>query len=126
MGKPWGPRHGLHAGCHPELDRRSWRLCMAIDAPQTGCACCGMAVTKLDLTGLKCPLPALRTRKALKSLAPGDRLEVRCTDPLAAIDIPHLVGATGDRLEGIERGKRDMVFLIEKSAPSTASKPPPH
>jgi tRNA 2-thiouridine synthesizing protein A len=51
---------------------------------------------------------------------------VRCTDPLAAIDIPHLVGATGDRLEGIERGERDMVFLIEKSAPSTASKPPPH
>ena len=100
--------------------------CIAIDAPQTGCACCSMAVTKLDLTGLKCPLPALRTRKALKSLAPGDRLEVRCTDPLAAIDIPHLVGATGDRLEGIERGERDMVFLIEKSAPSTASKPPPH
>ncbi len=85
-----------------------------------------MAVTKLDLTGLKCPLPSLRTRKALKSLAPGDRLEVRCTDPLAVIDIPHLVGATGDRLEGIERGERDMVFLIEKSAPSTASKPPPH
>ncbi len=83
-----------------------------------------MAVTKLDLAGLKCPLPALRTRKALKSLAPGDRLEVRCTDPLAAIDIPHLVGATGDRLEGIERGERDMVFLIEKIGPSTGSRPP--
>ena len=85
-----------------------------------------MTVTKLDLTGLNCPLPALRTRKALKSLAPGDRLEVRCTDPLAAIDIPHLVGAMGDRLEGVERGERDMVFLIEKSPPSSASWPPPH
>jgi tRNA 2-thiouridine synthesizing protein A len=84
-----------------------------------------MTVTRLDLTGLNCPLPALRTRKALKSLAPGDRLEVRCTDPLAAIDIPHLVGATGDRLEGVERGERDMVFRIEKSAPSNASRPPP-
>ncbi len=84
-----------------------------------------MTVTKLDLTGLNCPLPALRTRKALKSLAPGDRLEVRCTDPLAAIDIPHLIGATGDRLEGVERGERDVVFLIEKSAPSSASRPPP-
>lgn len=83
-----------------------------------------MTDVRLDLTGLNCPLPALRTRKALKSLAPGDRLEVRCTDPLAAIDIPHLIGATGDRLEGVERGERDMVFLIEKSAPSTASKPP--
>ena len=66
-----------------------------------------MTVTKLDLSGLKCPLPALKTRKALKSLAPGDRLEVRCTDPLAVIDIPHLVGVTGDRLEIIERGERD-------------------
>jgi tRNA 2-thiouridine synthesizing protein A len=83
-----------------------------------------MTVTKLDLTGLKCPLPALRTRKALKSLAPGDRLEVRCTDPLAAIDIPHLIGTTGDRLEGVERGERDILFLIEKSAPE-AAKPSP-
>ena len=73
-----------------------------------------MTVTKLDLSGLKCPLPALKTRKALKSLAPGDRLEVRCTDPLAMIDIPHLVGAIGDRLEIIERGERETVFLIEK------------
>jgi tRNA 2-thiouridine synthesizing protein A len=74
-----------------------------------------MTVTKLDLSGLKCPLPALKTRKALKSLAPGDRLEVRCTDPLALIDIPHLVGAVGDRLESIERGERDTVFYIQKS-----------
>jgi tRNA 2-thiouridine synthesizing protein A len=40
-----------------------------------------MTTTKLDLTGLKCPLPALKTRKALKSVATGDRLEVHCTDP---------------------------------------------
>jgi tRNA 2-thiouridine synthesizing protein A len=84
-----------------------------------------MTVIKLDLSGLKCPLPALKTRKALKSLAPGDRLEVRCTDPLAVIDIPHLVGLIGDRLEIIDRGERDTVFRIEKSAPSVESKPPP-
>lgn len=86
-----------------------------IDAPRAIRACRAMAVTRLDLSGLKCPLPALKTRKALNSLAPGDRLEVRCTDPLAAIDIPHLVGVTGDRLEAIERGERDIVFHIEKS-----------
>ena len=34
-------------------------------------------MTKLDLKGLKCPLPVLKTRKALKALATGDRLEVR-------------------------------------------------
>ena len=85
-----------------------------------------MITIKLDLSGLKCPLPALKTRKALKSLAPGDRLEVRCTDPLAVIDIPHLVGVIGDQLEIIERGERDTVFRIEKSGPSIASKLPPN
>jgi tRNA 2-thiouridine synthesizing protein A len=84
-----------------------------------------MAATKLDLSGLKCPLPALKTRKALKSLAPGDRLEVRCTDPLAAIDIPHLIETTGDRLESIERGEHDVVFRIEKSASRLAREPGP-
>jgi tRNA 2-thiouridine synthesizing protein A len=82
-----------------------------------------MTVTKLDLSGLKCPLPVLKTRKALKSLMPGDRLEVRCTDPLAVIDIPHLVGTTGDLLQIVERGERATVFRIEKSAP-LASTPP--
>ena len=84
-----------------------------------------MTTIKLDLSGLKCPLPALKTRKALKSLMPGDRLEVRCTDPLAMIDIPHLVGLIGDRLEIIERGEGGTVFRIERSAPTLASKPPP-
>jgi tRNA 2-thiouridine synthesizing protein A len=53
---------------------------------------------RLDLKGLKCPLPALKTRKALKGLAPGATLLVECTDPLAAIDIPHLLQETGDAL----------------------------
>ena len=85
-----------------------------------------MTVIKLDLSGLKCPLPALKTRKALKSLTPGDWLEVRCTDPLAVIDIPHLVGGIGDHLESIEHSEGDTVFRIEKSARTLASKPPPY
>jgi tRNA 2-thiouridine synthesizing protein A len=96
-----------------------------VDGPRTIRTCRPMAIIKLDLSGLKCPLPALKTRKALKSLTPGDRLEVRCTDPLAVIDIPHLVGVTGDRLEIIERGERDTLFRIEKAAPLVASKPAP-
>jgi tRNA 2-thiouridine synthesizing protein A len=74
-----------------------------------------MAHTKLDLTGLKCPLPALKTRKALKSLRPGDRLEVHCTDPLSVIDIPALIRETGDRVEIAEQAERRIVFLIEKT-----------
>jgi tRNA 2-thiouridine synthesizing protein A len=73
-----------------------------------------MATTKLDLTGLKCPLPALKTRKALGAIKPGDRLEVRCTDPMAAIDIPHLVNNTGDIIENAEQDGEAIVFLIER------------
>jgi tRNA 2-thiouridine synthesizing protein A len=74
-----------------------------------------MTLTKLDLTGLKCPLPALKTRKALKTLAPGDVLEVHCTDPLAVIDIPNLVGETGGKVELAERTEHRIVFMIEKT-----------
>lgn len=81
-----------------------------------------MTMTQLDLTGLKCPLPALRTRKALRAMKPGDRLEVTCTDPLAVIDIPHLVQQTGDSVEITERAETRIVFMIEK-APEPLSSP---
>ena len=74
-----------------------------------------MTQTKLDLTGLKCPLPALKTRKALKALQPGDLLEVHCTDPLSVIDIPNLIRETGDKVEITERAEQRIVFLIEKT-----------
>jgi tRNA 2-thiouridine synthesizing protein A len=73
-----------------------------------------MTTTKLDLTGLKCPLPALKTRKALKAITPGDFLEVHCTDPLSVIDIPNLIRETGDKVEIAERVATRIVFLIEK------------
>jgi tRNA 2-thiouridine synthesizing protein A len=74
-----------------------------------------MTTTRLDLAGLKCPLPALKTRKALKSVKPGDLLEVHCTDPLSVIDIPNLIRETGDRVEITERTEGRMVFPIEKA-----------
>jgi tRNA 2-thiouridine synthesizing protein A len=73
-----------------------------------------MTTTKLDLSGLKCPLPALKTRKALKSVKSGDFLEVYCTDPLSVIDIPNLIRETGDKVEITERNAGRVVFLIEK------------
>jgi tRNA 2-thiouridine synthesizing protein A len=74
-----------------------------------------MATIKLDLSGLKCPLPALKTRKALKTVPPGDFLEVHCTDPLSVIDIPNLIRETGDMVEITERAGHRTVFLIEKA-----------
>jgi len=68
----------------------------------------------MDLRGLKCPLPALRTRKALSRLQPGAALVVECTDPLAEIDIPNLIRETGDILEDKARHDDVLVFRIRK------------
>jgi tRNA 2-thiouridine synthesizing protein A len=68
----------------------------------------------IDLRGLKCPLPVLRTRKALTACAPGDIVVVQCTDPLAAIDIPNLLGQTGDAIEETRREQGVTTFRIRK------------
>ena len=74
-----------------------------------------MARSELDLKGLKCPLPALKTRKALKALASGDQLTVICTDPLAAIDIPNLLRETGDHLDASSKEEAILRFEIRKA-----------
>ncbi|HUD86170.1 MAG TPA: sulfurtransferase TusA family protein [Xanthobacteraceae bacterium] len=73
-----------------------------------------MTAKTLNLRGLKCPLPALRTRKALSGLAPGDILVVECTDPLAGVDIPNLLNQTGDVLEDTSKEKKLLTFRIRK------------
>lgn len=74
-----------------------------------------MAEKTVILHGLKCPLPALRTRKALSGMASGDVLTVECTDPMAAIDIPHLLQQTGDTLEHKTRAGGVLTFVIRKN-----------
>ena len=59
-----------------------------------------MTEKTMDMRGLKCPLPTLLVKKALTALAPGDLIVAQCTDPMAAIDIPHAVQESGDILEG--------------------------
>lgn len=73
-----------------------------------------MTETVIDLRGLKCPLPALRARKALTRLASDDVLIAECTDPLAEIDIPNLVRETGDTLESVARVGEVTVFRLRK------------
>jgi tRNA 2-thiouridine synthesizing protein A len=73
-----------------------------------------MTKKTIDLRGLKCPLPVLRTRKALAGSASGDILIVSCTDPLAGIDIPTLLQETGDALEDTRTEARVITFHIRK------------
>ena len=73
-----------------------------------------MTEKTINLRGLKCPLPALKARKALTGLKSGDLLIAECTDPLTAIDIPNLVNQTGDTLEDSSRDGEVLVFRIRK------------
>ncbi|MCO6188138.1 sulfurtransferase TusA family protein [Rhizobium sp. L1K21] len=69
---------------------------------------------RLDLRGLKCPLPVIKARKKMRSLEPGHRLEVETTDPLAVIDIPHFCNEDGHSLEKTEKLESSHRFLIRK------------
>lgn len=74
-----------------------------------------MTEKTINLRGLKCPLPALRTRKVLAGLSTGDIIVVECTDPLTAIDIPNLLRQTGDTLEEQQSTDELLTFRIRKA-----------
>jgi tRNA 2-thiouridine synthesizing protein A len=73
-----------------------------------------MGESRVSLRGLKCPLPALKTRKLLSKMTAGEVLVIECTDPLTAIDIPNLLRETGDILEGSTRQGSVLRFRIRK------------
>jgi tRNA 2-thiouridine synthesizing protein A len=73
-----------------------------------------MAESKVSMRGLKCPLPALKTRKLLSRMTKGELLVIECTDPLTSIDIPNLLRETGDSLEESIRKGRVLTFRIRK------------
>ena len=67
-----------------------------------------------DLKGLNCPLPVLKARKRLSAMAPGSRLWLETTDPLAAIDIPAFCSEAGHRLVATEEQPGGHRFLVER------------
>ena len=73
-----------------------------------------MRERRLDLRGLRCPLPVLKARKALREIPVGGVLVLECTDPLTVIDIPHFVNENGHRLSGQENREGIFVFSIER------------
>ncbi len=73
-----------------------------------------MDIPILDLRGLKCPLPVLRARKALREMPVGKHLWVEATDPLSAIDIPHFCAERGHLMIKYAEENGVRRFLIER------------
>lgn len=69
----------------------------------------------LDAKGLKCPLPVLKARKAMRALPPGGMLRVLATDPGAAKDFAHFCATTGHALLASSEADGLFTFDIRKS-----------
>lgn len=69
---------------------------------------------QLDARGLNCPLPILRTKKALNSLQQGEVLSVRATDPGSVKDFDAFCKQTGNELVSSEQTGDEYVFQIRK------------
>jgi len=79
----------------------------------------------VDLRGLKCPLPALRTLKALRAASADETLLVLADDPLAALDIPNAVREFGAWLIESSREGATLRFRIRSAAFRRAEDHPP-
>ena len=62
----------------------------------------------LDLKGLSCPLPIVKTAQAMKDAASGDLVEALATDPGSVADFAAWCRATGNEL--VERASEGGVF----------------
>jgi tRNA 2-thiouridine synthesizing protein A len=73
-----------------------------------------MPAETLDARGLKCPIPVLRARKAIRGIGPGEELEVLATDPGAVKDFHAFSEATGHELVEWREEDGEFRFLIRR------------
>ncbi len=71
---------------------------------------------ELDTSGLNCPLPVLKARKALSSMTAGQKLQLIATDTGASKDIPAFCKMTGNPLLTADEHQGKLRFIIEKGA----------
>ncbi|HEX9810720.1 MAG TPA: sulfurtransferase TusA family protein [Burkholderiales bacterium] len=74
-----------------------------------------MADQELDVRGLDCPLPILKTKKALNSMSSGQTIRVRATDRASVLDFKAFSAQTGHALLESSEAEGVFTFLIKKS-----------
>jgi len=70
----------------------------------------------IDAQFMKCPMPVLRAAKALRDMAPGDKLRVLATDPTSLGDFRDFCKSTGHALVGSSEIKGVYSFTIRRKA----------
>lgn len=69
---------------------------------------------ELDARGLNCPLPILRTKKALTDMSSGQVLKIMATDPGAVKDFQAFCKQTGNALLAQDTNSDEFVFFMQK------------
>lgn len=83
-----------------------------------------MSETLLDVKGMSCPLPVLRANRALRAMAPGERLRVLATDRAAIADFKAFCQETGHALIAMGEEAGVLSFVIRRRpdpAPTAAA-----
>ena len=70
---------------------------------------------ELDVRGMNCPLPVLKTKKAIVNLATGDILKVTATDPGSLADMQAFSRHTGHEIIEHSRDDGEFVFFLRKA-----------
>ena len=74
------------------------------------------ADVELNLTGIKCPLPVLKTRRQINQMEARSVLKVTADDPAAPLDFEHICHTSGHVLLSSTEQAGCFTFYIEKSA----------
>lgn len=73
----------------------------------------------VDARGHRCPTPSLKLQKALRGAAPGARLTLLATDPMARIDVPHLMAGLGGDVVSIAEADGVLTIVVVTPAAPT-------
>jgi tRNA 2-thiouridine synthesizing protein A len=69
---------------------------------------------ELDCKGMNCPLPILKTKKAIDTLTSGQVLKLIATDPGSVNDVNAWSRRTGNALLSSERDGKSFIFYLQK------------
>jgi tRNA 2-thiouridine synthesizing protein A len=73
----------------------------------------------IDARGHRCPTPALKLQKAIRGVPPGATLTLLATDPMARIDVPHLMAGIGGEIVSINEADGVLTIVVATPAART-------
>jgi tRNA 2-thiouridine synthesizing protein A len=71
-------------------------------------------MTVIDARGHRCPTPSLKLQTAFRVAAPGERLTLLATDPMARIDVPFLMKDIGGAVVSIEEAGGVLTIVVAR------------